>query len=140
MAVTAHRPGFALLVAETTVLVGCAFGYPVDPDGSGRRWFDGTLQETIQWLTSRARFVVLTQVVAHPHPQHRDIARRLQQRLLTDLHSSLGVTLVHPDNRAGQAAFSSWGWQNMGEVVGLPGPVAPCVLTLPSEGQPSGRQ
>ncbi|MFE4413598.1 STAS domain-containing protein [Streptomyces sp. NPDC056821] len=140
LAVMAHRPGFALLVAETTVLVGCAFGFSVGPDGSGRRGFDGTLQETVQRLTSRARFVVLTQVVAHPHAQHRDIARRLQQRLLTDLHSSLGVTLLHPANQAGQAAFSSWGWQNMGEVVGLPGPVAPCVLSLPIEGLSPARR
>ncbi|MEV7412833.1 STAS domain-containing protein [Streptomyces althioticus] len=87
LAVTAHRPGFALLVAETTVLVGCAFGFPVGSDG---RQGGGTLQEIIQRLTSCARFVVLTQVVAHPHAQHRDIAHRLQQRLLTDLHSSLG--------------------------------------------------
>ncbi|MFJ5153295.1 STAS domain-containing protein [Streptomyces sp. NPDC088353] len=140
LAVTSHRPGFALLVAETTVLVGCAFGFPVGPDGSGWRGFDGTLQETIQRLTSRARFVVLTQVVAHPHAQHRDIARCLQQRLLTDLHSSLGVTLLHPADQAGQAAFSSWGWQNMGEVVGLPGPVAPCVLSLPVEGLSPARR
>ncbi|WP_078884174.1 STAS domain-containing protein [Streptomyces sp. NRRL S-340] len=140
LTVTARRPGFVLLVAETTVLVGCAFGFPAGPDGSGRRGCDGALQEIIQRLTSRARFVVLTQVVAHPHVQHRDIARRLQQRLLTDLHSSLGITLLHPADRAGQAAFSSWGWQNMGEVVGLPGPVAPCVLTLSVEGQPSARR
>jgi anti-anti-sigma factor len=136
LAVTAHRPGFALLVAETTVLVGCAFGFPVGPDGSGRRGFDGTLQGIVQRLTSRARFVVLTQVVAHPHAQHRDIGRRLQQRLLTDLHSRLGVTLLHPADQTGQATLSSWGWQNMGEVVGLPGPVAPCVLTLSVEGLP----
>ncbi|MDQ0407230.1 STAS domain-containing protein [Streptomyces sp. NPDC000349] len=136
LAVTAHRPGFALLVAETTRLVGCAFGFPAGSDGSGRQGFDGTLQEIIHRLTSRARFVLLTQVVADPHAQHRDIARRLQQRLLTDLHSPLGVTLLHPADQAGQAAFASWGWQNMGEVVGLPGPVAPCVLTLPAEGAP----
>ncbi|MFF3733434.1 STAS domain-containing protein [Streptomyces sp. NPDC002476] len=140
LAVMAHRPGFALLVAETTVLVGCSFGFPVGPDGSGRRRFDGTLQESIQRLTSRARFVVLTQVVAYPHAQHRDIARRLQQRLLTDLHSSLGVALLHPADHAGQAAFSSWGWQNMGEVVGLPGLVTPCVLILPLEGLSPARR
>jgi hypothetical protein len=140
LSITAHRPGFALLVAETTVLVGCAFGFPVGSDGCGRREYGGTLQEIIQRLTSRARFVVLTQVVAHPHVQHRDIARRLQQRLLTELHSSLGVTLLHPADQAGQAAFSSWGWQNMGEVVGLPGPLAPCVLTLSAEGQLSARR
>ncbi|MFF7238192.1 STAS domain-containing protein [Streptomyces collinus] len=140
LAVASHRPGFALLVAETTVLVGCAFGSPVGSDGSDGRQGGGMLQEIIQRLTSRARFVVLTQVVAHPHAQHRDIARRLQQRLLTDLHSSLGVTLLHPADQAGQAAFSSWGWQNMGEVVGLHGAVAPCVLTLSAEGQPLARR
>ncbi|MYQ49564.1 STAS domain-containing protein [Streptomyces sp. SID4985] len=140
LAVAAHRPGFALLVAETTVLVGCAFGFPVGPAGSGRRGFDGTLQGVIQRLTSRARFVVLTQVVAHPHAQHRDIARRLQQRLLTDLHSRLGVTLLHPADQAGQATLSYWGWQNRGEVVGLPGLVAPCVLTLSLEGLPWARR
>ncbi|MET8584590.1 STAS domain-containing protein [Streptomyces collinus] len=140
LAVAAHRPGFAVLVAETTVLVGCAFGFPLGPGGSGRRGFGGTFQEIIQRLTSRARFVVLTQVVAHPHAQHRDIARRLQQRLLTDLHSSLGVTLLHPADRAGQAVFSSWGWQNMGEVVGLPVAVAPCVLVLPVEELPRARR
>ncbi|AKJ11573.1 hypothetical protein ABB07_16490 [Streptomyces incarnatus] len=102
-------------------------------DGSDGRKDGGPLQEIIQRLTSRARFVVLTQVVARPHVQHRDIAHRLQQRLLTDLHSSLGITLLHPADQTGQAAFSSWGWQNMGEVVGLHGAVAPCVLTLSAQ-------
>ncbi len=134
LAVSARRPGFALLVAETTGLVGWAYGFPVGPSGSGRRGFDRLLQESIQRLTACARFLVLTQVVTHPHPQRRDIARRLQQRLLTDRHAALGVVLLHPADRAGHAAFESWGWQNMGEVVGLPGPVAPCVLILPLEG------
>ncbi|MEU2064101.1 hypothetical protein [Streptomyces sp. NPDC013455] len=95
---------------------------------------------TVQRLTSRARFVVLTQVVAHPHAQHRDIARRLRQRLLTDLHCSLGVTLLHPADQSGQAAFPPWGWQNMGEVVGLHGAVAPSVLILSAGGQPLARR
>lgn len=140
LAVSARRPGFALLVAETTVLVGCAYGFPLGPDGSGRRGFDQLLQESVQRLTTCARFVVLTQVVTHPHAQRRDIARRLQQRLLTDRHTALGVALLHPADQAGRAAFESWGWQNMGEVVGLPGPVAPCVLILPLESpSPAGR-
>lgn len=140
LAVSARRPGFALLVAETTVLVGCAYGFPLGPDGPGRRGFDRLLQESIQRLTTYARFVVLTQVVARPHAQRRDIARRLQQRLLTDRHTALGVALLHPADQAGQAAFESWGWQNMGQVVGLSGPIAPCVLTLPLESpSPAGR-
>ncbi|WP_078603190.1 MULTISPECIES: STAS domain-containing protein [unclassified Streptomyces] len=140
LAVSARRPGFALLVAETTALVGCAYGFPVGPNGSGRRGFDRLLQESIERLTACARFVVLTQVVAHPHAQRRDIARRLQQRLLTERHAALGVVLLHPADQAGHAAYESWGWRNMGEVVGLPGPVAPCVLVLPLESpSPAGR-
>lgn len=145
LAVSARRPGFALLIAETTVLVGCAFGFPVDPGGPGRQGFDRTLQEGVQRLTSGARFLVLTQAVAHPHAQRRDIARRLQRRLLTDRHAALGVALLHPADRAGHAAFQSWGWRNMGEIVGLPGPVTPCLLLLPLAGRspadpsPAGR-
>ncbi|MFJ9202800.1 STAS domain-containing protein [Streptomyces flaveolus] len=133
LAVSARRPGFALLVAETTALVGCAYGCPVRTGGSGRREHDDTLPECIGRLTSCAEFVVLTQFVAHPHPRNRDIARRLQQHLLADRNSSLGVTLLHPADRTGQATFASWGWRNMGEIVGLPGPLTPCVMTLPRE-------
>ncbi|MEV0982074.1 STAS domain-containing protein [Streptomyces sp. NPDC049915] len=140
LAVSARRPGFALLVAETTVLVGCAYGFPVSSGGPERQEGDGALPQYIERLTSCAEFVVLTQFVAHPHPQRRDIARRLQRHLLTDRHSSLGVALLHPADLAGQATFASWGWQNMGEIVGLPGPIAPCVMTLPREEPvPAGR-
>ncbi|MFC9927642.1 STAS domain-containing protein [Streptomyces sp. NPDC127190] len=132
LAVSARQPGFALLVAETTVLVGCAFGFPVIPHA---RWERG-LQEGVQRLTGCARFLLLTQVVAHHHAQRRDIGRRLQQRLLADRHSMLGVALIHPADQAGQAAFESWGWRNYGEMVGLPGTGAPCVLVLFPENAP----
>lgn len=133
LAVSARRPGFGLLVAETTVLVGCAFGFPVSP---GAR-FERGLQESIQRLTGSARFLLLTQVVTHQHAQHRDIGRCLQQRLLADGHAEVGVALLHPADRAGQSAYDSWGWRNHGEMVGLPGGGAPCVLTLSRESGPS---
>lgn len=129
LAASARRPGFALLVAETTRLVGCAFGFPICPGVRSERG----LQESIQRLTGCTRFLLLTQVVAHPHAQHLDIARRLQQRLLADRHNALAVALLHPADQAGQAAFESWGWRNHGEMIGLPGPVAPCVLSLSRE-------
>ncbi|MET9147541.1 MULTISPECIES: STAS domain-containing protein [unclassified Streptomyces] len=134
LAVSARHPGFAVLAAETTALVGCAFGFPLGPGGFGGRGFERTLQESVQRLTAHPRCVLLTQVVARPHPQNREIARRLQRRLLADLRSPVGVALLHPADEAGQAAFASWGWQNMGEIIGLPGAVAPCVLVLPGEG------
>jgi len=126
-----RRPGFALLVAETTTLAGYAFGFPVGRDGSWWRGFAGTLPWRIGQLTTSGWVFALTQVVAHPHEQNRDIAGRLQERLLTDLHASLGVTLVHPYDRAARTAFHSWGWLEIGEMVRLPGPVALRVLVLP---------
>ncbi|MFE8943943.1 STAS domain-containing protein [Streptomyces sp. NPDC007856] len=132
LAVSARRPGFALLVAETTVLVGCAFGFPVGPGARSERG----LQESVQRLTGCARFLLLTQVVAHHHAQRRDIGRRLQQRLLADRRTALGVALIRPADQAGQAAFESWGWRNCGEMVGLPGLGTPCVLVLFPENAP----
>ncbi|MCM1975274.1 STAS domain-containing protein [Streptomyces sp. G1] len=132
LAVSARRTGFALLLAETTVLVGCAFGFPVGPGGRSERG----LQECIGRLTGGTGFLLLTQVVAQHHDQHRDIGRLLQQRLLADRHAALGVALLHPADLAGQAAYESWGWQNHGELLGLPGRGAPCVLTLFRESGP----
>ncbi|MDF2270717.1 hypothetical protein P2Q00_35615 [Streptomyces coacervatus] len=126
-----RRPGFALLIAETTTLAGCAFGFPIGRDGSWWRGFAGALPWSIGQLTAAGQVFALTQVVAHPHEQNRDIADRLQERLLTDLHTSLGVTLVHPYDRAARTAFQSWGWLEIGEMVRLPGPVALRVLVLP---------
>ncbi|MGW0632856.1 hypothetical protein [Streptomyces sp. NPDC002758] len=126
-----RRPGFALLVAETTALVGYAFGYPVGRDGSWWRGFGGALPWSIGQLTAAGQVFALTQVVAHPHDQNRDIAGRLQERLLTDWHAVLGVTLVHPYDRAAYAAFRSWGWLELGEIVRLPRPVTLRVLVLP---------
>jgi hypothetical protein len=132
LAVSTRRPGFALVVAETTGLVGCAFGFPVSPVSRS----DRALRESIERLTGCARFLLLTQVVAHPHAQHRDIARRLQQRLLADRHAALAVALLHPADQAGQAAYESWGCRNHGEMVGLPGQGAPCVLVLSGDSGP----
>ncbi|SOD85316.1 hypothetical protein [Streptomyces sp. Ag109_G2-15] len=47
-----RRPGFAMLVAETTTLVGCAFGSPVGRDGSWWQGFDATLPRSIEQLTA----------------------------------------------------------------------------------------
>ncbi|KUO08874.1 hypothetical protein AQJ58_29710 [Streptomyces sp. DSM 15324] len=103
--------------------------------GPGTRSERG-LQESVQRLTGCARFLLLTQVVAHHHAQRRDIGRRLQQRLLADRRTALGVALIRPADQAGQAAFESWGWRNCGEMVGLPGLGAPCVLVLFPENAP----
>ncbi|WP_351237220.1 GNAT family N-acetyltransferase [Streptomyces sp. NPDC002133] len=126
-----RRPGFALLVAETTTLVGCAFGFPVHRDVSWWRGFEGRLPQSIEQLTASGHVFAITEIVVHPHEHDRDIARRLQERLVADHHASLGTTLVPAANRAAHAAFQSWGWQEIGTVHRPPGPTALRALVLP---------
>jgi hypothetical protein len=132
LACDVRRPGFALLLAETTTVVGCAFGVPV---GRGDLWWRGVApapRRSVARLTAAGQAFALTQVVADPHGQNRAIAHRLQEHLLTARHASLGLTLVPPADRAVRAAFESWGWQDIGEVVRFPGPVVLRALVLPS--------
>ncbi len=69
--------------------------------------------------------------VPHLQPRDGDIARRLQERLVTDHHASLGSTLVPAADRAAHAAFQSWGWQDLGAVSRPPGATALRALVLP---------
>ncbi|WP_327692249.1 MULTISPECIES: hypothetical protein [unclassified Streptomyces] len=130
-----RRPGFALVLAETTTVVGCAFGVPVGRRDLWWRGVDPAPQRSVARLTAAGQAFALTQVVADPHGQNRAIAHRLQQRLLTARHATLGLTLVHPADRAARAAFESWGWQDIGEVAAFPGPVVLRALVMP-RGEP----
>ncbi|MFI1396019.1 hypothetical protein [Streptomyces sp. NPDC020681] len=126
-----RRPGFAILIAETTALAGCAFGFPLRRDSSWWRGFDGALPQNIEQLTASGHVFAITEIVIHPHEQDRDLARRLQARLLADSHASLGATLVPSGDRAALATFQSWGWQEIGEVHRPPGPAVFRALVLP---------
>lgn len=131
-----RRPGFALLLAETTTMVGCVFGAPV---GRGDLWWRGVdpgRRHTVARLTAEGRVVALTQVVADPHGQSRAVAERLQERLLSVRHAALGLTLVDPADRAARSALRSWGWQDIGNVARHPGPVTLRALVLPRDPGP----
>jgi GNAT superfamily N-acetyltransferase len=111
-----RRPGFALLVAEDTGFAGCVFGFPVGREGTWWKGFCGPLPRNVGQLTASGHAFAITDTVVHPHARGQDIARRLQERLLADHHSSLGATLVDQDDVVSLAAFRSWGWRDIGEV------------------------
>ncbi|GGO59371.1 hypothetical protein GCM10012286_80810 [Streptomyces lasiicapitis] len=127
-----RRPGFAMVIAETDGLVGCAFGFPVHGDGSWWHGFDGALPRSIEQLTESDGVFAVTNVLVRPHPQDQDLARRLQERLLADHQASLGTTLVDPADHPALNAFRSWGWQDIGEIwrPGLPTMFRVLVLPL----------
>ncbi|MER5214274.1 hypothetical protein ABT063_27805 [Streptomyces sp. NPDC002838] len=111
-----RRPGFAMVIAETDHLVGCAFGFPVRGDGLWWLGFDGALPHSIEQLTESGGVFEITDILVRPHPQDQDVARRLQKRLLTDHQASLGATLVDRADRPTLTALRSWGWLDVGEI------------------------
>ena len=77
-----------MVIAETDHLVGCAFGFPVCGDGFWWLGFDGPLPQSLQRLTASGGVFAITDILVRPHPQDQDVARRLQERLLSDHQAS----------------------------------------------------
>jgi hypothetical protein len=111
-----RRPGFAMVIAETDHLVGCTYGFPVRSDGFWWLGFDGALPQSIEQLTESGGVFAITSILVQPHEQGQDMARRLQERLLSDHQASLGATLVDQNDHPTLASLRSWGWLDVGEV------------------------
>ncbi|MGP4090415.1 hypothetical protein [Streptomyces sp. KR55] len=111
-----RRPGFAMVIAETDSLMGCAFGFPVRGDGSWWLGFDRALPRSIEQLTVSGNVFAFADILIRPHPQDRELAHRVQERLLTDHQASLGAALVDRADRPTLAALRSWGWLDIGEL------------------------
>lgn len=126
-----RRPGFAMVIAETDGLVGCAFGFPVRSDGFRGLGFDGALSRGSGQLTDSGGVFAITDTLVRPYSQDEHVARRLQERLLTDHHAALGVTLVDRVDHRALAALRSWGWLDVGENWGPVGAALLRVLVPP---------
>lgn len=135
-------PGFDMLVAEAKGLTGCVSGIPVPRDGSWWQGFDGPMPQNLEQLTASGHVFAVLETVVHPHQHSLGLARRLQERLLADHQSSLGVTLVDRSARSACAALRDWGWQEAGQIQRPPGQAALRVLVLPlgerTEDHPDG--
>ncbi|BDD73258.1 hypothetical protein ACWDYK_22310 [Streptomyces anthocyanicus] len=113
-----RRPGFGLLIAETTVLTGCAYGYPVPGgDPPGVRGLERYLTGSVLPVAASGRLFLVSGIVvpARVRREHHDrawnLARRLQARLLAEHDAALGVTLVDRADGATVRALRSWGWR-----------------------------
>ncbi|MDN3023549.1 hypothetical protein [Streptomyces sp. S.PB5] len=123
LAADVRRPGFALLVAECaasrggTVLTGCAHGFPVRGDGPWWRGLYDSLPLSLRKVAEAGRLFAISEILVgrrvRTQDQDRDwnLARRLQQRLLTDHAATLGVTLVNRGDSELLEALWSWGWR-----------------------------
>jgi hypothetical protein len=126
-----RRSGFAMVIAETDHLVGCVFRFPVASDGTWWLGFDGALPQSIEQLTASGGVFAITRVLVRPHPRDQDVARSLQERLLSGHQASLGATLADPGDHPALTSLRSWGWLDMGEVWRPTGPTMFRALVLP---------
>ncbi|AVZ77200.1 hypothetical protein SLUN_03380 [Streptomyces lunaelactis] len=120
-----------MLVAEAQALTGCVVGISVPRDGSWWYGFEGPLPQNLEQLTASGHVFAILETVVHPHRYAHGLARRLQERLLTDHHASLGVTLVEHSDRPVGAALEAWGWQDAGRIRRPPEPTALRLMVLP---------
>ncbi|MCT9079354.1 hypothetical protein [Streptomyces fulvoviolaceus] len=129
-----RRLGFSLLIAEDTAFVGCAYGFPVPRQGTWWQGFDGPLPQSVEQLTASGHVFAITEIVVHPHTDDQeDLARKLQERLLTHDHASLGATTVDQTDAVALDAFLSWGWQDIGAIRRPSDPATLRALVLPLE-------
>ncbi|MEU0599732.1 hypothetical protein ABZ484_16015 [Streptomyces sp. NPDC006393] len=117
LAADVQRPGFELLIAETTTLIGCAHGFPVSGDGPWWEGLDGHLSGSLLSLAAAGRLFVVSGILVPPRVRRQyqnrawNLARRLQQRLLTDHGAAVGVTLLNRSDVETFEALRSWGWR-----------------------------
>ncbi|MFE6589431.1 hypothetical protein [Streptomyces sp. NPDC057781] len=118
LATDVRRPGFSLLIAESTVLTGCAYGYPVPGAGAaGARGLDAYLPRSVLPVAASGRLFLVSGIIVPARVRRRNqdrawnLARRMQKRLLTEHDSALGVTLVDRTDAATVQALRAWGWR-----------------------------
>lgn len=117
LAADVRRPGFELLIAETTALTGCAYGFPVPGDGPWWERSGGCLPGKLLRLAAAGRLFVVCGILVPPRVRRENqgrswnLARRLQRRLLTDHGAAVGVVLVNRSDHKTAEALRSWGWR-----------------------------
>jgi hypothetical protein len=119
LAADVRRPGFELVIAESTELTGCAYGFPVRGDGPWWEGFDGHLPESLLRPAACGRLFVISVILVPPRVRRENqgrpwnLARRMQKRLLTDHGAALGVMLVSRSDSRTAEALRSWGWRHV---------------------------
>ncbi|MBQ1092228.1 hypothetical protein [Streptomyces sp. B93] len=112
-----HRPGFELVIAESTGLSGCAYGFPVRGDGPWWEGLDCHLPVSLLRAAASGRVLLISVILVPPHARKENqdrpwnLARRLQQRLLTDQGAAFGVMLVSRSDSRTTEVLRSWGWR-----------------------------
>ncbi|MFP3992357.1 GNAT family N-acetyltransferase [Streptomyces sp. E11-3] len=109
-----QRPGFDMLVAGGTPLLGCIYGYPPDREGIWSTGLQGAVPQRVEELTALGQVFTVAELMVHPDHRRTRIATRLQAELLIRVEAELVTTLIDPSNEVARSAYASWGWTKEG--------------------------
>ncbi len=116
-----QRPGFDMVIASSTGLAGCVYGFPPDRDGEFWRGFRGGLSAEVEELTALGRVFAVAELMVLPAFRRTRVATRLQNLLLTRSTAQLATVLIEPGNTPARTAYRSWGWTKLGELAPMGG-------------------
>jgi ribosomal protein S18 acetylase RimI-like enzyme len=97
------------------VVVGYAFGSPRDTDDL---W--GDILGVYPDMTPSGDVYVFREFAVSPTWQRHGFGARIHDELLHHRPEQAAYLLVRPDNAAAQAAYSSWGWKQIGQIKPFP--------------------
>jgi ribosomal protein S18 acetylase RimI-like enzyme len=124
----AHRPGFALVAAETSSDALCGFAYGLT--FTANRWWRNAGEEPTQTRGAAKFAVIELAVLSHYRGQH--IGSALMSTLLAGRPEPYATLCANPHSLA-RTIYRTWGWQQVGvtQPEHLP-PMDVLILPLPA--------
>lgn len=113
-----QQPEFDMVIASNPRLVGCAYGFQIELDGSWLDRFAGVpreLSELTEVTGARHLFVIAELMVQPAHRKH-GVGGRLVDQLLSRVAAPVAVALIDPAATKTRDAFQSWGWTKTGDM------------------------
>ena len=113
-----QQPEFDMMIANNPRLVGCAYGFRIDRDGSWWDRFAGVPPELVELseVAGARHLFVLAELMVRPDHRKRGVGGRLVDQLLNRVSAPVAVALVDPSHSRTQDAFRSWGWAKTGDL------------------------
>ncbi|MDJ1134890.1 GNAT family N-acetyltransferase [Streptomyces iconiensis] len=110
-----QRPGFDMVVANTTGPAGCGYGFRLDRGGDWWHDFLGARSRDAEELTASGKVFAVAELMVLPSVRRRHIATRVMEQLMARLDAELVTARVEPANVPARSALQSWGWARLGD-------------------------
>lgn len=111
-----QNPGFEMVIASASGLVGCAYGFRADRSGTWWQGFGDAFPAELEELTASGQVFVVAEMMVLPAYRRDHVATRLRDEVLSRCEAALAIALIAPDNGPAQSMCQAWGWQKLGQL------------------------